>query len=813
MDVNNTQQRSDGSTRRTFLKAAGTGLGGLAIGGLSSSAGAVGIPTPRLHTEGKWIVDPDGNPVTLRGFATAGLGYMSYDWYPRTVEEVLNHAVDGETWHPNMIRLPCGLGGIRDYGGIEPFVEEVLRPAVDLLYARGVYAMIDFHLIMPYTQEAIDDYNEETDEDDQYDPIDEVMEWFWDVVAPEFADDEHVLYELFNEPTYPYIWDEYGQEVDREESWLLWRDVAQPWVDLVREHAPETPIVIGSPGWTSETQWAPEYPFEGENLVYASHIYPANGDPDEFDEEYGAPAEEVPVICTEFGWDPDSWDVDEGSTTEWGAPFREWMDSYENMGWQAWCFDDTWAPTFFDSPDEGVGVPWELKDDEEQMGWFIREWLAETRDDGLPADQLGDDVPPEPPSDLTVTRAAEIAADLEWEPATDPGDAGVVLYNVFLDGEFSHDVVAASGTETTIDGLEPGRSYEVTVTAVDRVGNESDEAAVTVDTIPYGTGQTPFDGPNEVPGRIQAEDFDEGGPGTAYSVTADSPADTDYRETTVPLEENGTSGYNIGFLDTGEWWEYTVDVETSGTYDISVNVASENPEGGALRVELDREEVASTTVWHTGGWADWTEVRVGAADIPAGRHIVRVSVEADGWNFDWLEFDLDEAHDDFPDEPDAPSNLTSPAQTETSVDLAWDAVEDADTYAVYVDGSLDHEVDGLRTSTTVEGLSAGTAYVAGVSAIGTDGAASPLETISVSTEGGEDSVDLDVTGDGNPAGDLTGDGLYEDVTGDGQLGFNDVVTFFEEHDGDVVQSNVEYFDFSGSGSVGFNDVVALFERL
>ncbi|GAB3020356.1 hypothetical protein GCM10025298_04850 [Natronobiforma cellulositropha] len=66
---------------------------------------------------------------------------------------------------------------------------------------------------------------------------------------------------------------------------------------------------------------------------------------------------------------------------------------------------------------------------------------------------------------------------------------------------------------------------------------------------------------------------------------------------------------------------------------------------------------------------------------------------------------------------------------------------------------------------------------------------------------------------GNTPQDLTGDGLYEDVTGDGQLGFNDVVTFFEEHDSDAVQGNVEYFDFSGSGGVGFNDVIALFERL
>ncbi|GAB3017289.1 PKD domain-containing protein [Natronobiforma cellulositropha] len=79
--------------------------------------------------------------------------------------------------------------------------------------------------------------------------------------------------------------------------------------------------------------------------------------------------------------------------------------------------------------------------------------------------------------------------------------------------------------------------------------------------------------------------------------------------------------------------------------------------------------------------------------------------------------------------------------------------------------------------------------------------------------GGGEPADLDVTGDGNPAQDLTGDGLYEDVTGDGHLGFNDVVTFFEEHTGDVVQGNVERFDFSGNDQVGFTDVVALFERL
>ena len=80
-------------------------------------------------------------------------------------------------------------------------------------------------------------------------------------------------------------------------------------------------------------------------------------------------------------------------------------------------------------------------------------------------------------------------------------------------------------------------------------------------------------------------------------------------------------------------------------------------------------------------------------------------------------------------------------------------------------------------------------------------------------ENGADPEDLDVTGDSNPAQDLTGDGLYEDVTGDGRLSFDDVVTFFEEHEGAPVQDNVEHFDFSDDGRVGFTDVVALFELL
>lgn len=67
--------------------------------------------------------------------------------------------------------------------------------------------------------------------------------------------------------------------------------------------------------------------------------------------------------------------------------------------------------------------------------------------------------------------------------------------------------------------------------------------------------------------------------------------------------------------------------------------------------------------------------------------------------------------------------------------------------------------------------------------------------------------------DGSCPTDVTGDGLYMDVDGDGELSQTDVVTFFENQHREKVQSHPEYFDYTGDGSVGHADVVELFETI
>lgn len=59
----------------------------------------------------------------------------------------------------------------------------------------------------------------------------------------------------------------------------------------------------------------------------------------------------------------------------------------------------------------------------------------------------------------------------------------------------------------------------------------------------------------------------------------------------------------------------------------------------------------------------------------------------------------------------------------------------------------------------------------------------------------------------------TGDGLFEDLDGNGWIGFNDVVIYFNGMD--YIENNqpIDAFDYDGSGFIGFNDVVRLFERI
>ena len=73
-----------------------------------------------------------------------------------------------------------------------------------------------------------------------------------------------------------------------------------------------------------------------------------------------------------------------------------------------------------------------------------------------------------------------------------------------------------------------------------------------------------------MPGAVQAENYDTGGQGVAYNVTSVNGTANGYRSDGVDLEATTDTGggYDVGWTAAGQWFKYTVNVATAGTYTV-----------------------------------------------------------------------------------------------------------------------------------------------------------------------------------------------------------------------------------------------------
>ena len=142
------------------------------------------------------------------------------------------------------------------------------------------------------------------------------------------------------------------------------------------------------------------------------------------------------------------------------------------------------------------------------------------------------------------------------------------------------------------------------------------------------------------PSRIQAEDYDVGGEGVAYHDTTSGNAGGAYRDDDVDIEETSDANgeYNVGWIEDGEWLEYTVDVP-EGTYALTARVAGFPTSDAQLTVQVDGEEVGTLDVSRTGGWQDWETVTGESVSVAGGQHVVRVTASGRLFNLNWFGFD------------------------------------------------------------------------------------------------------------------------------------------------------------------------------
>ena len=159
--------------------------------------------------------------------------------------------------------------------------------------------------------------------------------------------------------------------------------------------------------------------------------------------------------------------------------------------------------------------------------------------------------------------------------------------------------------------------------------------------------QKPFSGTAwTIPGKIEVEDFDVPGTGRGGDVDSYNENDSEdhgaesndgksYREGTgVDIYKKAT-GYIVGYNQSGEWLEYTVNIAEEGDYTMFASVATDNSTAG-FTLSIDGKSIADVAV-SGDSWDEFTLVNANVA-LPAGEHVLRFEVTGDWFDIDYISF-------------------------------------------------------------------------------------------------------------------------------------------------------------------------------
>ena len=108
-------------------------------------------------------------------------------------------------------------------------------------------------------------------------------------------------------------------------------------------------------------------------------------------------------------------------------------------------------------------------------------------------------------------------------------------------------------------------------------------------------------------------------------------------EITVETTSDEGGGQNAGFIDTGDWMEYSVELPESGCYEATYRVATESGSDG-FTLSFDGALADTVIVPATGGWQTWLSL-TRHLELTAGLQTMRFDALGGAQNINWFEFD------------------------------------------------------------------------------------------------------------------------------------------------------------------------------
>ena len=247
---------------------------------------------------------------------------------------------------------------------------------------------------------------------------------------------------------------------------------------------------------------------------------------------------------------------------------------------------------------------------------------------------------------ISVSFVDSPAEILGGEKATITVDASSKTSTINNVKVYINNLLVATLTEApyTVE-YEPTGNGKVTVTAIatdaeGRSNSASYTMKVTAKREPFTAGK-----PATLPGTLQTEYYDKGGEGAAYHDNdAQNQGDANYRASEGVDIVNGNNGRALGYTSTGEWVEYTIDVQEAGNYSFKATVSSGvNNSGFSINLNKNGKitKLADIRVPQTGS-NSWDTYRVveGTLSQPleAGEQILRIVITGSNCNIDKIQF-------------------------------------------------------------------------------------------------------------------------------------------------------------------------------
>ncbi|MCM1467945.1 MAG: cellulase family glycosylhydrolase, partial [Alistipes sp.] len=254
----------------------------------------------KLSVKGTNLVDKDGNTVQLHGVSTHGIA-----WFPDYVNYESFKTLRDE-FGANVVRLAMYTAENGGYctDGNKDSLKKLVNDGVSYATQLDMYVIIDWHILSDnnpntYKTEALA---------------------FFDEMSKKHADNDHVIYEICNEPNGGTSWEEvksYAAEV----------------IAAIRKNDKDAVILVGTPTWCQDVDKAAASPLEGDNLMYVFHFYAATHKDDLRNRMKAAIDGGLPVFISEFSICDASGNggLDYDSAGKWLDVINEYGLSY--VGW------------------------------------------------------------------------------------------------------------------------------------------------------------------------------------------------------------------------------------------------------------------------------------------------------------------------------------------------------------------------------------------------------------------------------------------------------------------------------------------------